>query len=366
MRGHRPAGILGEAHRPAQTIDMQFLTRAFHEPSGLRYHGGAVAYAVLGYALGGYGIFQQSWIVNAFATVLLAHAMVIAAYLIHECVHNTVFRTNAANARLGRFLNWISGSAYGTYEDIRYKHFRHHVDNDDSVWFEYDPFFRRHPVLTKCVQFLEWFYIPAHDLVMHFIMTFTAFIVPNRRAQRLRNVRVILIRVGIFVTVLWFAPRAALLYAVAYMLMMHLLRFMDGLQHDYGANPTLFVENPPSRFGGRATEQAHTFSNPLSLRYDKVNWLTLNFGFHNAHHSRPTLPWYKLPARHRELFGADPAQVIPFATQLRIYHKYRVVRVLHEGGEFDDRPEPMEQEYLAAVRAGEIYGGNAVSFLMAF
>ena len=71
--------------------------------------------------------------------------MTIAAYMIHECGHNTVFRTNKANARLGSFLNWICGASYGTYEDIRYKHFRHHVDNDDAVWFEYDKFFRRHP-----------------------------------------------------------------------------------------------------------------------------------------------------------------------------------------------------------------------------
>jgi hypothetical protein len=141
---------------------------------------------------------------------------------------------------------------------------------------------------------------------------------------------------------------------------------MDSLQHDYGANPTLFSENPPSRFGGRETEQQHTFSNPLSLRYDWINWLTLNFGFHNAHHTRPTVPWYRLPAYHRELFGTDPERVIPYSTQFRIFCKYRVNRVLHKGGDLDGRPEPMAEDYLAAVRAGEVYGGNAVSFLMSF
>ncbi len=345
---------------------MKAITRHFHEPAGIAYHGGALLYALSGYVLGLWGLFSPSWVVNALATLWLAHAMAIAAYLIHECGHNTIFRSNRANAVLGELLNWVCGACYTTYEDIRYKHFRHHVDNDDSVWFVYDEFLHRHLWLARIIQFFEWFYIPAHDLMMHFIITFNAFIVPGREAQRLRNALTILVRGGIFFTVLVLAPKAAVLYMVAYMLMMHLLRFMDSLQHDYGANAILFEDNPPSRFGGRATEQAHTFSNPLSWKHEKINWISLNFGWHNAHHARPTVPWYRLPAYHKEHVSDDPERVIPFTTQARIYHKYRVQRVLHEGGDLDGRPAPMEEEYLAAVRAGEVYGGNAVSFLMSF
>ena len=345
---------------------MKPLTRLFHESQGIRYHGLAVAYAMVGYAAGLYGLFIDNWLVNLAAVILLAHAMTIAAYMIHEGVHNTVFRTNQDNARLGGFLNRICGTSYGTYADIRYKHFRHHVDNDDSVWFEYDKFFRRHPTITKLTQLLEWFFIPAHDLIMHFIMTIASFIIPQRRDQRVRNAVVIFIRGGVFFTVLAVEPRAAILYAIAYMLMMNILRFMDSLQHDYGANPTLFVDNPSSRFGGRETEQQHTFSNPLSLKYDWINWITLNFGFHNAHHAQPTLPWYRLPAYHRELFGNAPERVIPFRTQFRIFCKYRVNRILHDGGDLAGLPEPMEEDYMRAVQAGKVYGGNAVSFLMSF
>jgi len=69
--------------------------------------------------------------------------MTICAYMIHECGHNTVLRSNDANAYLGRFLNWICGTSYGTFEDIRYKHFRHHLDNDDAVWFMCDEYLER-------------------------------------------------------------------------------------------------------------------------------------------------------------------------------------------------------------------------------
>jgi fatty acid desaturase len=71
--------------------------------------------------------------VNAAATLLLAHAMVIAAYLIHECGHNLVFKRSRHNAALGRAMSWLCGASYGTYEDMRYKHFRHHVDNDETT-----------------------------------------------------------------------------------------------------------------------------------------------------------------------------------------------------------------------------------------
>jgi fatty acid desaturase len=345
---------------------MTKLTAAFHEPRGLWYHGAALLYGVGGYALGLAGLFSGNAWVNAGAVLLLGHAMTICAYMIHECGHNTVFRSNETNARLGRFLNWICGTAYGTFEDIRYKHFRHHMDNDDAVWFVHEAFIARHPRLAQLIMLFEWFYIPAHDMIMHFITMFGAFLIPRRHDQMLRNLIVLLLRGGVFFAVLFHYPKAALLYLVAYMIMMHILRFKDGVQHDYDGNPTLFEADAPSRFGGRATEQAHTFSNPECLRWDWPNYFTLCFGFHNAHHKRPTVPWYRLPAYHREQFGTDPLQVIPFRTQLKMYHRYRVQRVTHSGGDLDGLPPAREAEYLTRARAGRIYGGNAVSFLNSF
>jgi fatty acid desaturase len=340
--------------------------KAFHEPAGILYHGGALLYALAAYGLGWWGLFAGNWWVWAGSVLLLGHGMVIAAYLIHECGHNTIFRNNEANARLGRFLNWICGSSYGTFEDIRYKHFRHHVDNDDSVWFVYEEYLARHPLQTRAIRFLEWFLVPAHEVLMHGIMMFSAFIIPQRKGQRLRQSVVILLRVGAFIALLALWPRVAIGYVLAYMLMMHVLRFMDMLQHDYGNNPILYEENAPSRFGGRATEQAHTFSNPISFGRDLPNWLVLNFGFHNAHHLRPTVPWYRLPAFYREHVSNDPDSVVPFAVQLKIYFSHRVRRVTHRGGPHDEVQGAVREEYLETARRGLQYGGNAASFLTSF
>ncbi len=333
------------------------------EPEGLLYNGIAVLYALFGYGLGFAGLFHPAWAVNIIAVLLLAHAMTIAAYLIHDCGHNLVFRRSHDNARLGRFMSWICGAAYGTYEDMRYKHFRHHVDNDDVVWFEYEAFFDRHPVVLRITRLLEWLYIPAHDLIMHFIMVFTSFIIPERRDQRIRNVTVIVIRGGIFLALLVYFPKVAVLYAVAYMLMMHVLRFMDALQHDYPYNPTLFKYVQPPHKGDFAWEQEHTFSVPHSLRYPRLNWMTLNFGYHNAHHSNMNVPWYRLPQLHEELTGGDPEKVIPFSSQLALYHRNRVLRVCNP--QPDDYPKGAD--YLRAARAGRgPIGGNAASFLTSF
>jgi fatty acid desaturase len=332
-------------------------------PEGLYYHGGAVLYAVLGYGLGLAGLFSPHLPLQLLSTLLLAHAMVIAAYMIHECAHNSVFRDNTRNAALGSALSWLCGASYGTFKDIRYKHFRHHVDNDDVVWFDYEAFFRRHPVVYRATRWLEFFYIPAHCLIMHVIMAFSAFIIPQRRGQRWRNAGVLIVRGALFGLLAWLSPLAALLYCVAYVGMVTVLRFMDSLQHDYPYHLTLFSEEGSEHKGDLEWEQAHTFSNVISFCHEWPNWLVLNFGYHNAHHAKPTAPWYRLPALHRELFGDDPANVIPLWPQLVLFHRYRTYRVFHDA---PGLPEVSGRQFLEAARQARVTGGNAASFLTAF
>jgi fatty acid desaturase len=86
--------------------------------------------------------------------------------------------------------------------------------------------------------------------------------------------------------------------------------------------------------------------------------LWLNFGFHNAHHERPTMPWYRLPAYHRELYPADYAQVVTVGALLRSFHVHRVARILA-----DDygAVAPVGQP----GRANTFVGAVGVSFLTA-
>jgi len=365
----------------------------FKDEAGVVYHGLALCYVLAGYGLGIAALFHGGTVASVVGVLLLGHSMTIAAYLLHECAHHTVFRSNAHNARLGVFCTWITGSCYGTYEDIRYKHFRHHADNADIMWFDSRAWLATHPLLTRLVLGLEWLYIPAHDVLMHGLLTIgafaiparraqrprnlaillvratvfasvlwlcRAFAIPARRAQRPRNLAILLVRATVFASVLWLCPRVAIRYVFAYLLMITVLRFMDALQHDYDGTTILFEKTVPPHRGDRAYEQVHTFSNPLSMRYRWLNVLVLNFGFHNAHHARAATPWYKLPALHDELFGTSPERVIPLGAQLRSFHRYRVSRVM------GDTSMVVGPEFLRLARLGVASGGNAVSFLTPF
>ncbi|MEL0162310.1 MAG: hypothetical protein VW842_05485, partial [Halieaceae bacterium] len=57
-----------------------------------------------------------------------------------------------------------------------------------------------------------------------------------------RNVAVILIRFGLMVALAWWAPVALAGYLIAYMLMIVVLRFVDGLEHDYPYRTNLFTD----------------------------------------------------------------------------------------------------------------------------
>ena len=89
---------------------MQFMAHAtpdqaalFHHPQGPRYHGLALGYALAAYLLGWLGLFSDTLVINLLCVLLLGHGMTIAAYLIHECGHNTVFRDNRPQCPAGYF-----------------------------------------------------------------------------------------------------------------------------------------------------------------------------------------------------------------------------------------------------------------------
>ena len=51
---------------------MTMITTAFHEPRGLWYHGGALAYALAAYGLGFAGLMASSWWLNALAVLAVS------------------------------------------------------------------------------------------------------------------------------------------------------------------------------------------------------------------------------------------------------------------------------------------------------
>jgi fatty acid desaturase len=318
------------------------------QPQGYWPHFAALGSVVAGYAAGVWLLLAESLGLNLLGTFWLAHALVIGAYMIHECAHNTVFAAPRHNAWLGEALCFLVGASYGDYAGIRHKHMRHHTDRADVVAFDFRQRLLQHAVLLKAVQWLEWAWIPAVDLLMHALVLVLPFVRAERRHARGRVVGLLLVRGSLFAALALVSVKALLWYAVSYLLFLHVLRFMDVHQHTYALFENLEEARaplPPER--DRAYEARNTFSNLVSQRHPWLNLWTLNFGYHNAHHVHPTTPWYALPALHRQLFGDAAAQVLPVAALLKAYARYRVARVLN--ADPVDAPIPPPERFVGVV-----------------
>lgn len=339
---------------------MQTLQAYFRDPQGLWPNLMAISYILLAYFGGWWALFQGGPVLMTLGVIALAHGMAIAAYLLHDCGHNAIFREVEHNTRLGRWLNVITGSNYGTYEDIRYKHMRHHVDNCELVAFDYRAWLNRHPRVRRVVYALEWLHIPAVELIMHAMLIAAPFVYPSRREQRGRVVRVTLVRAGLFALIAWFAPLAALGYVIAYLLFLVFLRFFDAFQHNYEIDYALDAQDfVPQHKGDRAYEERNTYTNLISTRWPWLNLLALNFSYHNAHHTRPTLAWHRLPALHAQLYeGRESPQQFGLWPQLVCFHRHRMARVMAEDYGDNDVRE--------TIHRGDAVGINGLSFLTAF
>lgn len=291
----------------------------------------AISYILFGYGFGVVAIIAESITLNLIGTLLLAHSMVIAAYLLHECAHNSLFKNKKYHYYLGNLLMWITGSSYGNYYDIQHKHFRHHADKADVVAFDYRKRLANYPLLVKFLAMLEWLYIPAVEIMMHILVIILPFTVETRKHRRGKVIFMLLLRLPLFIYLSMLSLSFAVLYPLAYMMFLTVMRFMDTHQHTYEIYETLERERgEEAKKFSREYEQRNTFSNLVSSRYPFLNLLVLNFGYHNAHHTKAGVPWYKLPELHQSLFDKDDSQVFPFWNLLKSFHKYRVARILNE------------------------------------
>jgi fatty acid desaturase len=309
-------------------------TRNIKRSSGLLPNFLAFAFALPGYALGIYMLFSAHWLVNVGGVLLTAEALIISAYLLHEFSHRSIFKTPQANQRWGVVMSWITGSCYSTFEEIRSKHMHHHVDRADVLTFNVQHLMRDMPTFARnTIKALEWAYIPALEILMHFLVIVLPFVRPELHHKRSRLLAILLVRAPLFMFMAWVSLKAWLLYLLAYGIMLTALRFADAFQHTYD----VFLDDELKQSGGKindgklrdyAYEQANTYSNLASLQHPWLNLLFLNFPYHNAHHEKPVVPWHQLPTLHAQLFGdSTRLPIVPMSKLLRAYHQHRVTRL---------------------------------------
>jgi fatty acid desaturase len=250
-----------------------------------------------------------------FAILLAAHGRIVASYLVHEAAHAAVFVEPWANECVGVVCLWLAGCPYADFRHVRAMHLAHHKDRADTVEFDYRAFVNRTigPVAQRLILALEWAFVPAVETIMH-VRTACYPIVqlvgggPGKvttDTSRLQSACVgTPIAMALYVC-LW--RRGALFHhALAGALILHFLSIHDAFQHTYEA---IYMSNYKPGPGPRTAqfEEENTFSNLISIRFPLLNLLSLNFGYHNAHHKKPMVPWYKLPELHHRLYQQGKA-----------------------------------------------------------
>jgi len=336
------------------------MANAFRYDDGAGPNIAAISLTLAGYAAGVGMLGHANWIINVLGFFLVAQTLIWSAYYIHEFAHNAIFKSAVANERWGTLMSWINGSCYASFDDMRRKHMRHHVERADVITFDVQGFLKRSPGwLRNTVLALEWAYFPAVEFLMRAFVLALPFQDDRKRAARSRILGIATIRLMAIAVMAWWSLKALLLYFLAYLVFVTVLRFADCFQHTYDAYPILDNQPiPKDKVRDRVYEQANTFSNVVGLNNHWLNLIWLNFGYHNAHHERPTAPWHRLPAYHRELYPDDYAQLTPVVELLRSFHINRVRRIL--AADYGQVKPPGTPR-----RADEFLGAVGVSFLTA-
>lgn len=325
----------------------------------------AMFYTLSSYGMGiGLILSPNEWL-NAIGTILLTHSLILSAYLAHEFMHGNPFSSVQWNALGGNIMLWLNGSCYIRFQELMQMHIAHHVNQIDYCRFNIPDFLQSIPAWMRLLFLgLEWFYIPSLAFLLRIRLMIAPFYKSNRQQDQLRVIVIMLIRGCLFTALTAFSIKAIMLYFLAYISMIHILRFMDAFQHTYESLP---VGVPvPARYCQMSPQEAHTyeqtntFSNVISQRYRWLNLLLLNFGYHNAHHQLMKCPWYYLPKLDRILYSnQDQNHHSHYITLLELignYHRFRTLRILTGQGEVTNQNGNRQ--------LNTFYGATEVSFLV--
>ncbi|MGB8699227.1 MAG: fatty acid desaturase [Thermosynechococcaceae cyanobacterium] len=316
-------------------------------------NGLALFYVLAGYLFALVCIFSTAWPVNLLGTLLLVHALMLAAYFIHEFIHGTVFPNPDINAIAGNLMLFLTGSCYSRFRDLGRNHLDHHKDRADFSAFSIPDFLNSLPKpILYLVVALEWLYFPALNFILRWFGALSPFFSQSRQDERWKNICLLTIRAGLFVSLGWYSLRALLLYFFAYICFINILRFVDSFQHTY----TVFQPGQKMPRYSLEHEETNTYSNLVSCRWSWLNLLLLNFGYHNAHHRVIHCPWYLLSQLDAELNPPDYRQRIPLSHLISNYHRFRVYRLFNGQGKVMDTDKGLNLEHFV--------GGIGVSFLI--
>lgn len=310
----------------------------------------AILYTFAMYSFGIVLIVVHPWQFNVLGVVLLVHALLLSATFTHEFIHGNIFKDRKLNAFWGQVMTHLNGACYATWDALVEHHFKHHLHHADFVGFDILKYLNTiNPLLRSVYVVFEWLYFPIFEFEMRWRVTLAPFFDPIKRSLVWRTIGLMLYRTVAFALLGWISWKALLLYFLAYVSFVNIMRFADAFHHTY--EYAIVGQEFPKR--DRIYEQDHTFSNLVSLKHPWLNLLFLNFGYHNAHHHNMSVPWHELPELHQKLYSEKGGGLLLLPQLVKNYHRFRVYRLFSGQGD-----ATLEGESLDAFT-----GGVAVSFL---
>lgn len=316
-------------------------------------NGLAIAYILIGYTTGISLILAEPLWLNLCGGVLIFHTLVWAAYLVHDLIHGNIFRSTEWNTRIGKLMLFLTGSCYCRYESLAKNHLAHHKNRADFSSFSIPDFLKSLPKpVLQLILTLEWLYFPALNFILRWMNILTPFLGQNRRDERLRTALLLLLRGSFFLVLALYSVKAFIIYWVAYICFINVLRFIDCFQHTY---PVFQLNQTLPRFD-LEHEERNTFSNLFPKPIAALNLILLNFGYHNAHHRVVRCPWYLLPQLDAELYPNGSRQQISLFELAQNYHRYRIHRLFGDQGSVEGDGNQRDISHFV--------GGIGVSFLI--
>ena len=316
-------------------------------------NGLALAYVFGGYGLGIFCLTAQAIWLYVLGVVLVTHTLVWAAYFVHEFMHGAIFKSFKLNVLFGKVMLFLTGSCYCRYRPLANYHMMHHKNRADFSAIAIADFLRALPSWrTRFIVGLEAMYFPAVNFILRWFCALSPFLEESRKQDRWRNAGLLFARASLFGLLGWYSLKALVLYLVAYISFINLLRFIDCFQHTF---EVVQLGQPMPKYSDEY-EELNTYSNILSTQWPWLNLFFLNFGYHNAHHQITYCPWYLLPQLDGELYQPGYRQVVTLDRLVKLYHRYRVHRLFSGEGHVQDTD--------TGLNLDGFYGAIGVSFLV--
>jgi fatty acid desaturase len=238
----------------------------------------------------------------------------------HELSHWTVFRTKGLNEFFGRIFGFV---LFFPRDFDQVQHFAHHRYTQN--WKQDGELARDRYSLTS---YLLWVLGPAYwytrwrRVIRLSLGTVTEPYIPEgRRAGVIREARWHLAGYGLIaaLSVVSGSALALELWLLPMLVMKPVHQLQNTIEHLGLPHIDSITQNTRT-----------TRTNAL------MRWLSWNMQYHTAHHAFPGVPWYRLPALHREIFAAKDRKP-PTMTYLAF--QWAVVRALWNGRTEADYPD---------------------------